>query len=569
MKKVISATHQPSFFSKTIWIILLVLGLVLSFPHSTQAASLTVNSTADTTTASDGQCTLREAIANANSDSDTTGGDCVTGSGTDTISFDPSVLEQTILLLNGELVLSSSMTIEASSPGVTLDGNNSSRIFVVNAGQVVTLTNLRITNGRNTSSTNGGGIQNSGTLTINNSMIDHNTISKVNALGGGIVNGTTGSLTINNSTLWANTVSSTSGTGQAGGGAISNSGTMVLNNTTLSGNTVTTSSSVDNGGALRNTGTVTLYNVTVVANSSADNGGGIQNGGVFTLHNTVIANNTSTNGPDCRGTLALNYSLLNNTAGCTVVNNGGNLLGVNPLLMPLDANGGGSVYLPALTAYPNDGSPILDAGNNATCLSTDQRGNPRPVGTCDMGAIEKQTGEETDRHCSWTVGVPHTFGTDVNLAVTPNSISNTSACISVLKRPVFPGFNQSNGEFPIVWTVVADTGTTFDLDVDFCYSEAELTSSGVTDENTIVAFHLQNGVWQGHTTTPDPANNCVGTSGVTSLSPWTVVGNGNAPTAIQLQNLTARTAASPLGFALMLVALLGLVAGFFLIRSRR
>lgn len=54
------------------------------------AAPIVVDSTADNTTSGDGECTLREAINNANSTSgDTTGGDCVigTGSGGNTIDF--------------------------------------------------------------------------------------------------------------------------------------------------------------------------------------------------------------------------------------------------------------------------------------------------------------------------------------------------------------------------------------------------------------------------------------------------------------------------------------------------
>ena len=52
------------------------------------AATLTVNTTADNTTASDGNCTLREAITNANANSDTTGGDCAAGTAAaDTIHF--------------------------------------------------------------------------------------------------------------------------------------------------------------------------------------------------------------------------------------------------------------------------------------------------------------------------------------------------------------------------------------------------------------------------------------------------------------------------------------------------
>jgi CSLREA domain-containing protein len=66
----------------------LALRTVLSFAlaaSSASAVTVTVNSTADDLTAGDGQCTLREAIINANTDSDTTGGDCPAGSGTDEI----------------------------------------------------------------------------------------------------------------------------------------------------------------------------------------------------------------------------------------------------------------------------------------------------------------------------------------------------------------------------------------------------------------------------------------------------------------------------------------------------
>ncbi len=51
------------------------------------AATITVNTSLDNATAGDGDCTLREALTNANSDSDTTGGDCAAGSGADEIHF--------------------------------------------------------------------------------------------------------------------------------------------------------------------------------------------------------------------------------------------------------------------------------------------------------------------------------------------------------------------------------------------------------------------------------------------------------------------------------------------------
>src|SRR5215510_11803059 len=54
--------------------------------HIALAATLNVNSTADPGVAGDGQCTLREALANANSDSDTTAGDCPAGAGVDLVN---------------------------------------------------------------------------------------------------------------------------------------------------------------------------------------------------------------------------------------------------------------------------------------------------------------------------------------------------------------------------------------------------------------------------------------------------------------------------------------------------
>ena len=62
----------------------------------------------------------------------------------------------------------------------------------------------------------------------------------------------------------------------------------------------------------------------------------------------------------------------------------GDKRGVDPLLGPLQDNGGQSDTR-ALAA----GSPALDAADNATCPSTDQRGVSRPqTATCDFGAFE-------------------------------------------------------------------------------------------------------------------------------------------------------------------------------------
>jgi CSLREA domain-containing protein len=59
--------------------------------------ALVVNSILDTTTAGDANCTLREAIINANADSDLTSGDCPAGSGHDSITFSLPPSSQIVL----------------------------------------------------------------------------------------------------------------------------------------------------------------------------------------------------------------------------------------------------------------------------------------------------------------------------------------------------------------------------------------------------------------------------------------------------------------------------------------
>ena len=61
------------------WRALLALMLLVALAAAVapaRAAGIVVNSAADNTIAGDGDCTLREAIANAESDFDFTGGDC-------------------------------------------------------------------------------------------------------------------------------------------------------------------------------------------------------------------------------------------------------------------------------------------------------------------------------------------------------------------------------------------------------------------------------------------------------------------------------------------------------------
>jgi hypothetical protein len=111
-------------------------------------------------------------------------------------------------------------------------------------------------------------------------------------------------------------------------------------------------------------------------------------GGVITMTNTIVAGNMGGSSLDCfRESGSINssgYNLIGSTSGCTFAASSGDKLNINPDLGPLSDNGG-----PTLTHALLTGSPAIDAGNNASCPATDQRGTTRPQGgRCDIGAFE-------------------------------------------------------------------------------------------------------------------------------------------------------------------------------------
>jgi hypothetical protein len=229
----------------------------------------------------------------------------------------------------------------------------------------------------------GRAIYNRGTLTISSSALSANGV--IDNYGGAIYN--EGILTISDSTL--------SGNGAAGknriaaGGAIYNYGTLTISNSTLSANTVIDYGS---GGAIGNEGTLTISNSTLFGNHANDYGGGIVHfsGGMLNLRNTILAGNTAPFGPDLGGSLTTSgYNLIGNTSGGSGYDET-DLLDVDPLLGPLQDNGG-----PTFTHSLLPGSPAIDAGDPDFIgpPDFDQRGDgfPRIVnGIVDIGAFEVQ-----------------------------------------------------------------------------------------------------------------------------------------------------------------------------------
>lgn len=102
---------------------------LLMHSAAAQAAIIVVNTIADDTNVGDGNCTLREAINNANTNSDSTNGDCIAGSALpviDAIAFKIQSNQQSIILNSALPTITEAVVIDGTSqPGFTTAGTYS------------------------------------------------------------------------------------------------------------------------------------------------------------------------------------------------------------------------------------------------------------------------------------------------------------------------------------------------------------------------------------------------------------------------------------------------------------
>lgn len=498
MKKIITAAILGFTF--------LFIGL-----SSTNAVTLTVTKTFDSNdNVCNSDCSLREAIFAA----------AATG---DTIEFASPLFdsEQTIVLFNGELFVTKTLTINGKGANLTkISGNNTNRVFSNVSGNL-TLKNLTVTRGRVGGNNNiGAGIFNDTgrTLIINDCIIFDNTVqTSGNARGGGIYNG--GYTEIVRSTVSTNFVI---GHGFKEGGGIANFGTLVIHDSTFSGNSA--SGAIGNyGGAINNYGGAILTNTTISGNtvggSNENLGGGINSSGNLTVINVTITLNTTGIYKGGGTVNAINTIISGN--GINLSGNSGlnlssaNYIGDNARLGLL-ANNGGTTQTHALLS----GSPALNVGNNCVltadgcgignpALTNDQRGSgfPRLQNTAvDIGAVESARGVVLNANSSGagslfqtiadaTAGDTITF--DPSFFALPRTIPVTGGNLVINKNLTIIGTGVNSLTFDggnasrVLYVGANVTLSLSDLRITRGFSPSDVSAGGILiDGGTLIATRI-------------------------------------------------------------------------------
>lgn len=439
---------------------------IVASVYTLYSSTLTVTNTNDS-----GVGSLRDQVSLANA--------------TDTIMFDSSLEGSTITLTSGEIAFAKSLTI--LGPGydlLTISGNNNSRIFDSNNGDVM-MRGLKLINGNVNGSYDGGAIrhQTAGTLTLNNIYFDNNIAITGNGSQGGAL-----FFAVNNGTFVADTcffmnsqsdnyggaVSLNGGpasaslnycwfdgnqaTGGPCGGLFTNAESLTVENSTFSNNTADQRANIWLGSG-SSTDSYSFTNCTFSHNIAPQfpyQEFGFEAGTLSLINCTFTGNNEPVYVSDYSddATLLVQNCIFNNTDGNfiidgspTITSLGGNvstdstlalfatgtndLIIGNPLLGPL-TNNGGLLYTHNLLS----GSPAIDNGINSGAPSYDQIGNPRST-IYDAGSVEKLcqpvTGTDVVTSCNpytWIDG--NTYSSSNSIATYNISGGAANGCDSVV-----------------------------------------------------------------------------------------------------------------------------------------
>jgi CSLREA domain-containing protein len=372
-------------------------------------------------------CSLREAVIAANA-----------LAGPDAIALAPGTYALAIAgagedaAATGDLDLLDEVTLDgAAATSTVVDGGALDRVFDVRCACAVTLREFTVRNGRVENDEGAGIAADAARLSLLRvRVVDNDAIwsNPQRGTGGGIALRGQTHLELDETFVAGNTARLGAGLGSVGLGtgtidtstfvdnaaAVGGGGAYVVGTFTIAGSTFESNTAQDNSGGLLGAGEVRLLTSTVSNNAAplgaaiGHVGGGmaLENATLFandgvtavyvvpsatlSLRNSILYDEVSSSECGAVGTFrSFGYNL--DRDGSCLEGGTGDLPSTDPKLGPLELAG-------AITAThaPLPGSPAIDAGNpGSLCtdalagpLYFDQRGEFRPVGRCDIGAVE-------------------------------------------------------------------------------------------------------------------------------------------------------------------------------------
>jgi hypothetical protein len=296
------------------------------------------------------------------------------------------------------------VTIQGAGPSTELGGTGGS-VVTVPGGSRVAITDLSIVGGN---AVPGGGGNNAGDLTLLRDTVAFNTASDPSSghstgtgTGGGIFD--TGSLTVQDSTVSSNRAAASGGGIGVFGGTLNAGRDAIVNNSagpdlgagggvavsvdsyccsvtdsTIAANVAEGSATA--AGAFVSLGGLRLYGDTIAGNRAPAGAGGIESYfATLDIGGTLLAQNPPLDCARPAGAIVAHGGDLADDSSCPAEQSG-----VDPKLQPLGDNGGPSRTM-AITAS----SPAYDA--NTLCAGTDQRAVSRVqlgASRCDIGAYQ-------------------------------------------------------------------------------------------------------------------------------------------------------------------------------------
>ncbi len=358
--------------------LLVALFVFAPMPLAQSAGSITV----------DASCSLADAVQAANNDSAV--GGCAAGSGTDTITISAAGTNNGVITLSSALEITSNIVINGG--GHTISGGGTTRIFHLRQSHITfSLNAITLRDGyvavppdqpSSGSEFSGGAIYGytatvnvSGASFSNNSAHEH---GGAIALYNGVVNITASSFAGNSSRGYR--PDSNHPFDGNGGAVYTYDGAINISHSSFTNN----SAAKGYGGAVYTyEGDITVSNSTFSGNSAGVKGSALSTySGSITATHITARGEVSSHG----ATVHLRNSIIGavNTPTSATTTQAGSLFGTDPNLSKLGELTGSPAYFPLLA-----GSPAIDNGDKAYCLSVDQTYVARPQGnTCDIGAFE-------------------------------------------------------------------------------------------------------------------------------------------------------------------------------------